>query len=335
MTSIYSPMNKAVPPAGLLQPGDDTKLALQGQPWTRLCSYLEQVGALTPDHGDAPAELAKALGELRSRAERFGSPRKLRELVQKNPDVLASEDAPGEGYVALVWLIQNLHVEAERLASGLATLTEGPGSRTPSDLPPMRLALLRDLAGRAAAAMHRTGPLRAAVLELKTELLQAHAALAAAVEQQAKALQDQQVDVGRRQQEVKGLKQAIAALSMFAGTKKKELHDQLEKAQASLSDQSRRADKLREWIAALEPVVENGNWLERGLDDLVDFLEAHRKAWMGVSSGLTEVAAQASSDQLLDARWTQNALGAAEAQRKWTAIDRAAKEFTANALVDW
>lgn len=334
MSSSYNPMNKAVPPAGLLRPGEgaEPQLAFQGRAWSKLCSYLKQVSALPAGPGELSGELTKTAGELRSIAERFGSPRKLRELVRSNPDVLASRDAPGRGYVGLVWLVQTLHTGAETLASGLSTL-EGP------DKPGSAQAvvqLLQMLAEWAAAAMPLAAPLRSEVSELKTGLLSANAALGAELRKIASVLQELQVEGGRHQQEVKSIQAAIDKVSILTGKKKKdELKEQLDKAKAVLNDTSARAEEMRELLAVLESAAEAGNWLEPALSELSEFLEAHGKAWLSVSRGLTELVASAPAEQLADARWLKDALGTAEARRKWSAISQAAKAFTASALVDW
>lgn len=334
MSSRYNPMNKAVPPAGLLRPSEDAEpqLAFQGPAWSKLCSYLKQISLLPAGSGELSSELTKAVGELKSLAERFGSPRTLRELVRANPNVLASREVPGPGYVGLVWLVQALHTRAGTLASGLSTLesSEGPGSAQAV------VQLLQTLAEQAAAAMSLAAPLRAEVSELKTALLSAHAALGAEVRKSASVLQELQVEVGRHQQEARSTQEAIDNASLLTSKKKKdELKQQLEKAKAALSETSARAEKLRGLLAALESAEDAGNWLEPALSGLSEFLEAHGKTWMGVSRELTELVANASAEQLADARWVSHTLGTAEARRKWAAISQAAKAFTANALADW
>jgi hypothetical protein len=331
MSSRYNPMNKAVPPAGLLRPGEgaEPQLAFQGPAWSKLCSYLKQISVLPAGSGELSGELTKTVGELKSLAERFGSPRKLRELVRANPDALASRDAPGPGYVGLVWLVQSLHTRAETLAGGLSML-EGTGSAQAV------VQFLQTLAERAAAAMSLAEPLRSEVSEFKAALLSANAAVGVEIRKSASVLQELQVEVGRHQQEARSAQEAIDKASLLTSKKKKdELKQQLERAKTALNETSAREEKLRGLLAALESAADAGNWLEPALSGLSEFLEVHGKTWMSVSRELTELVANASAEQLADVRWVSHTLGTDEARRKWAAISQAAKAFTASALVDW
>jgi DNA repair exonuclease SbcCD ATPase subunit len=313
-------MNKAQPPAGLLAPGSAAEqLAFQGRPWSKLCSYLQRVSAAARE--PLPQGAQQALARLRAAVERFGSPGTLRERLRQNPELLRAKAPPDPGYIGLVWLAQSLHDDAQALASGLASLAGKSDSSG-----------LRALAEHAAAAMPRSGSVRAGLTELRAELLAAHAALAAEIPGLALQLQELQVQSGRLAAELESIEAAIAKESWLTPRKKKaELEQRLEHARASAGSTSARARELQAALATLEAIADDGNWLAAALDDLAAFLEAHRTAWRTVSSGLTELATRASSEQLADEGWLRHALGGAPALEQWSAIARAAQSFVAHA----
>jgi chromosome segregation ATPase len=317
-------MNKAQPPTGLLAPGAAAEqLAFQGRPWTKLCSYLQRVSAATRELGALPEGVQHALTRLRAAVERFGSPEALRARLRQSPELLRAKEPPEPGYVGLVWLVQSLHDDAQALASGLATLAGESESESSG---------LRALAERAAAAMPRSGSLRPGLAELRAELLAAHAALTAQIPGLAQQLQELQVESGRLRVEIQSIEDAIAKESLLTPRKKKAEHEQrLEHARASAGSTATRAEALRSMLATLEALAEDGNWLGPALDDLSAFLEAHRTTWRTVSSGLSELATRASSEQLADGGWLRHALGGAQALEQWSAIARAAQAFVANA----
>lgn len=49
---------------------------------------------------------------------------------------------------------------------------------------------------------------------------------------------------------------------------------------------------------------------------------------------MTQLAADTPSDQLSDPAWTEQALDRAEAIRQWSPLERAARGFAAESLVD-
>lgn len=333
MTATYTPMNKAQPPTGLLAPGAAAEqLAFQGRPWSKLGSYLQRVGGATKDMRGLPEAAQQALTRLRTAVDRFGSPDTLRARLRQNPELLRAKEPPELGYVGLVWLAQSLHDDAQALASGLESLSLVGAPEPARAAGQSKSNGLRALAERAAAAMPRSGALRAGVTELRGELLAAHAAVTAQIPGLAQQLQELQVESGRLGAEIKSIEAAIAKETLLTPKKKKvELEQRLEHARAGSSSASSRAEALRSTLATLEALADDGNWLGAALDDLAAFLEANRTTWKAVSSGLTELGTRASSEQLADGGWLRHALGGPDAQKQWAAIARAAQAFVASA----
>lgn len=336
MASNYTPMNKAVPAAGLLQPVDDGRLAFEGGAWSHLCAYFEQVNELPEPLEGVSAETTVALRTLRELARAFGSPSHLRALLTENPDILASAEPPVSVFAGLAWISARLHADAERMVGGLATLASLQYDAPGENLEDEARAALWDLAKTAAGAVGRARPVGERTARLVGTLPQAHAALQAALETDGEALQELQVEGGRLQQQVTSLNEQIANLSVLTSrTKRQALTDELEAVQVRLAAGAARAEALRGGLAMLEPLRRESGWLAAALDDICAFIVSHRTVWAEINNGLTEVPTRATAEEVTDPKWMQAALGMPEADRRWRAVEGAGAAFATKALADW
>ncbi len=259
---------------------------------------------------------------------RFGSPRQLRQLLQGHPDALADQQPPAMLYAGIVWLTQRLHESAATVVSNLRSLElAGSGENKRQGL--------QLLGSQAQGARNRIRPLTVSLTTFKHGILDLNRGLSGACKSDATVLQQLQEAAGGLQVRVEGLQEQTRQLGFFGSkTKKKALEEQLGSLQQELADNSARAERLRTAFAELEPILDEGHWLESGLNDLVDYLDTMTKLWTTFGSGVTQLAADASSAQLEDSAWMKTALGLDDAIKQWNAIDAAAKQFTVESLVD-
>lgn len=320
----------AVPSMGLLKFGDDSKLALETSSWMHLNRYVGKVENLPEEFDSDSAAISEALDKVRSEAQGFVTPRQLRQLIQAHPDALADKQQPVMLYAGIVWLVQRLHASAASVVSTLQRLMELAGSSED-----MKQGLQR-LGSQAQDARNPIGPLIVSLKTFKAGILDANSDLSEACKTEAKALHQLQEAVGGLQVRIESLQEQIEQLGFLSSKKKKkDLQEQLGSLQQELGDNSARAERLRTALGELEPILDEGYWLASGVDDIVDYLDAMTKVWTTFGSGVGQLAADASSAQLEDSAWMKKALGLDNAINQWNAIDRAAKQFTLESLVDF
>jgi hypothetical protein len=317
----------AVPSQALLEPGDANKLAFTSS-WMHLNGYVGKVESLPAEFDSGSAATGEALDTLRAEAKKFGSPRRLRQLVVERPNALADREPPPMLYASIVWLVQRSHESATRVVSFLQSLMESAGSS--DDVK----AGLQFLGSKAEEARTPIGPLISSLKMFKAGILDANNGLSVACKAGAQTLHQMQEIVGGLEVRVESLKKQIEELGFFGFRKKPELERQLQSLREELADNSACAEKLRTALGKLEPIMNEGFWLQSGVDDLVDFLDKLRKVWTTFGSGLTQLAADSSDAQLGDSVWMEKALGLDAAIRQWNAIGQAAKQFTVESLVD-
>jgi ubiquinone biosynthesis protein UbiJ len=320
--------NLAVPSTALLKPGDAGKLAIDSNFWIHLNRYISMVEGLPEAIEGCSPKTAEALDKLRSAAKDFGSPRRLRQVLTERPNALAGTQPPPTLYAGIVWLAQHLHESAAFVVSTLQKTGQAAGSA--NDLKEG----LQLLGRKAQDARSSIGSVIGSLRDFKSRILDANSALADAFKAETEDLRKLQEAVGGLEVRVESLNKEIAEIGLFGARRKRELEEQLQSLRQELAQNSSRSEKLRSALGKLEPILEEGSWLERSLDDLTEFLEKLRTMWTNFGSGLTQLVADASDDQLKDAVSVKRVMGVDEAIRQWQAIDQAAKEFASNALVD-
>lgn len=321
-------MNLAVPGTALVKPGGAGELAFDSNYWRHLARYIGKVESLPEAIEGCAAGTAEALDRLRSLAPDFGSPRRLRQLLLERPDALADAKPPATFYAGIVWLAQHLHESAAFVVSVLQSIGEAAASA--DDLKKS----LQLLGSRAQDARTSIGPLIGSLRDFKSSILKANSALSDVFTTEAEHLHRLQEAVGGLKAKVANLNKEIGEIGIFGTRRKHDLEQQLRPLQQELDDKSTQAEKLRAALGKLEPIREEAPWLEPSLDDLIEFFDKSRTVWTTFGSGLSQLVADASDDQLKDPAWLKKVLGLDEAVKQWQAIDRAAKRFAAASLVD-
>lgn len=336
MTELFR-LNLAVPSTALLSVDNAGKLAFETSAWMHLNRYVNRVENLPEVLSGASVSTSEALATLQSEVERFGSPKGLRQLLIKHPDALAAEKPPSLLYASIVWLVQRLHESASYTIVALQSLLETlPSLPETADSGSAVREFLLDLGRKADDARNPIANVRTSLESFKSAIMAANNNLAEAYKTDAGLLQQKQERVGALRVQLEGVQKKIDELGFFSSKQKRtELEQELDNLQKELKDTTVQAEMLRTAaIAALEPILEDGAWLQAGLDDLLGFLDNERKVWTDLGSGLTQLAADASESQLGDLTFLKKALGFDESVQQWNAIDHAAKQFVVNALVD-
>jgi hypothetical protein len=313
MAGILFSLNKAVPGAGILDFGDPGKLALATRSWERMNRFIGRIEGLPADFGTGSAATSRALDELRVVAGDFGSPRQLRRMIQERPDALSGERGPSLPYAAIVWLAQRLHASAGTVTSNLRALTDPSGSGED------RRTILRELASQAGEFQGTVGTLANSLKRFKAAASSALSDLSLAFEADAEVLHELQEALGELQGRVEG------------GHRK----DKAASERQEFEQTKAKAEKLRAAIGELEPILDDGAWLESGVDDLADYVGNLTRVWADFGTGMAEMASEAAASQLEDPAWLEQSLGLDDALRRWNAIDRVAKRFVAESLVDF
>lgn len=319
--------NLAVPNVRLLTADGVSRLSFAGSAWAHLLAFMDGVERLPANLELGSEPLEKALDSLRREAQRFGSPKAIRLLLMERPDALAASDGPPSPllHVQLVWLVQKLGDSAVYIGSFLQTLLAKQG--TSDDLK----AALCEPGAVTEKARAPIGPLIDALRPYKRSLLTAFGELSAASRTEGARLQTMQERIGGLQVGIEALKKRIDALGFLSSkSHRSQLAQELAAEEQALVETSARADQMRAALAALEPVLTEGHWLESSLESVVGFLEDLRKLWTDFGSGLAQLSVDSAHVQLDDPSALRQALGLDAAIKQWAAIDLAAKQFTAD-----
>lgn len=328
-TTAFLGLNRAVPSASLLSHDDRDALGFDTTSWKHLNRYVAKVEGLPTTFQGGSEASAAALARLRPLAAVFGSPKQLRQLIQEQPNALAGDQPPASLYASVAWMVQHLHQSA---SSVIATLQSFPSSTTAAG--DMRTGLQR-LGADAQTARGAIGPLVAALKSFKANIVEANAALSEAYRTDAATLQQLQEQTGSLQVKLASAQTRIEQLGFFSAGKKRELEREQEALKQQQQDTSVRSEDLRAALAAIEPIQDEGFWLEPGIDDLVSFLDGLRKVLTTFGSGVTQLAADAADNQLADPAGMQKLLGKDASIEQWKAINEAASHFVARALIDF
>jgi hypothetical protein len=321
-------LNRAVPNASLLKRDDESSLGFETTSWQHLNRYVGAVESAPPEIDDSSAASGRALARVRTVAKDFGSPARLRQLVNDQPEALTADRPPGTLYASVAWVVAHLHRSASSIVSTLRDLpSEGKSSGD------VKMAL-RQLGGDAENARKAIGPMVEALKRFKASIVEANAALAAAYKADADELQQFQEDEGRSDVKAAALQKESADLGLFSAGRKRAVAADLQALHQHQTETSNRAQALRAVLAAVEPILNEGFWLETGVDDMVDFLDKLRQVLTTFGSGMTQIAADGSDAQLQDLAGIGKALGGEAALERWSAIERAAGRFVGQAMVD-
>jgi hypothetical protein len=324
-------LNLAVPRAGLLQQDEPGKLALERGSWNHLIHYAGKVGSLPAEFSGGSAATSEALDKVRSAARDIGSPKQLRGWLIEDPNLLAQKQPPASAYAGMAWLAQRLHWGAEAMVGFLKSLEDGAGQMGSED----RKSILLEMGGTAEDARSGLGRLASALQSSKAGILSANRGLSAAFNADAKVLREAHETVGGLQAKIESVRKKIDDLGWLSSkSHKKELEEQLRSLEREIKDKSAQAEKLRVAVSQLGPILDEGAWLESGMDDCLEYVDKVDQVWTAVGSGLAQLAADAASTQLGDPAWMKTALGLEAAIEAWKAIDSAAKQYTVEALVD-
>lgn len=303
----------AVPQAALQGDGS-CSLALARASWAHLLAYIGLVERLPNDFGGDEAGAGAAVGQLRRVVRGFGSPALVRQLLRADPRALSGETAPGMTYATLAWWAGGLQESAAMVASILHRHADDGGQQEQHQV----------LAGVADKARRRIAPLIDAMAAAEGPLIDANRAVAEASKRTGDVLQRTQQDVGGLHERVGRQERQIAQLGLFGAHRKHDLLIQLHTLQKDRAEAMARASRLQVQLGTFDALQDEGAWIGAALADAIDSLDKLRAAWTRFGAGM----AQASGDAALQA------FDSAEAFRQWSALERAARGFAAESLVD-
>jgi hypothetical protein len=309
-------VNRAVPNALLVNSEDPARLELASTSWRHLSRYLSLVEEAPEPHVGGTAS-APALAELRSVVGEFGSPRQL----DQRRRALLTDQPPENLHARIFWLIAGLHRSADFIAASLDGFPPAGGSLLQAK------ATLQQLGEAAAKARGAIGPLVEALKHFKSRILGANAALSEAYSRDAARLRLLQEEVGRLAAKSEGVQNEMARLGFFSSGKKHQLEQEIAALAGRQEEALREAEKLRRALSAIEPILNEGFWAESGIGDLVGGLDKLRSVLTAFGSAMTQLAADASEDQLRDTAAMAAALGKDAATHQWRAVAEAAQRF--------
>ncbi|MFZ4701329.1 MAG: hypothetical protein ACOYMG_14865, partial [Candidatus Methylumidiphilus sp.] len=238
--------NLAVPSAALLKYEDASRLAFETSSWVHLNCYVGKVENLTTEFNSGSAATGVALEKLRTETLKFGSPKRLRQLVAENPNALADDEPPPMLYASIVWWGHRLHESAASVVSFSQSVMEL--AKSGADVKEG----LQCLGGQAEKARNPIGPLIATLKTFKVGILSANNALSETCKIDAQSLQQMQEAVGGMKYKVESLKKQIDKLGFFSSGKKKQLELELQSLRQQLADKTASAEKLRAALGELE-----------------------------------------------------------------------------------
>lgn len=108
-----------------------------------------------------------------------------------------------------------------------------------------------------------------ALKQFKSRILAANAALAQAYSKDAETLRPLQEDVGGLAAKMEGLQNDIARLGFFSSGKKHELEQEIAVLTRRREEVLNRAEDLRMELSEIEPIVNEGFWVEQPRDELM------------------------------------------------------------------
>jgi hypothetical protein len=328
VVAAFSGQNIAIPSSTILNLKDG-KLDCDTASYRHLKAYLRKIEILPDSFGPNLEELHKALDDLQTETQRFGSPKALRQMIATHPQTLAHQLPPDMLYGSIIWLLQQLHLSSVFVSATLQTLAlEARSSHDVKD------SLL--LLGRSAdAARMPIAALIDSLRDFKSAIKLANDKLSEVYLADTATLHTKQENLGALKVSIENRKKAISELGFFSSAqKRKQLEQELDALQQQLKILSMQTEQLRIVIKELESILESEPWLPMGVDDIVSFLEKLRQVWTTFGTDLTQMAADALEAQLADLAWVKQCLGLGKAIEQWTLISQVAKQFVVESLVD-
>lgn len=317
--------NLAIPNSAVFKYGDGTKLAIESNSWTHLIHYMECLESLPLPVPDPEVPGKDEAEQLRPLLPVFGTPQQLRITLQNTPNLLKESKHPKAIYDAIIWLIQRTGEGSSAMLEALNSITKRPMSSEGVQSTLLKASQL------AQSVLNPIADILSSIDDFKAKYPVAHQRFSANYQQKAAILHSLQENVGSIQAQIDEIKRKINSLGFFNQGKKHELSNELNRLGVDYTRASDQAEKLRTRLSLLEPMINEGNWLEPGLNDLRDFCNKLRTLWVEMGSNMAQLAIDASDAQLQDPTWLKSTLGDADAIRQWMAIQDASFVFVGNA----
>ena len=322
-------LNRPVPnTTSLLSHGDDKNLAFDSTTWKHLNGYFSEIAALAPELQDSSATTEAAMARVRSLADNFGSPKQIRQGGEDQANDLAEGESPASLYAKVESAVQQLNRFASAAVETLRSFTSSAKSGD------ARRADLRQLGRDAETTRQIIGHLAAELKGFKPAIIKANSGLSEAYRNDSDTLQRSQEQLGSLQVRIASLQKQVSQLGFFSGGKKHELERQLEMLEQEQQLISGRAERLRTVLAAIEPIQNEGFWLEPGIDELAAFFDRLRQVLTAFGCGVTQLAADASDAELEDAAGVRASVGSDASIQQWQAIAEASARFLAQSTAD-
>jgi hypothetical protein len=312
-TAIHIAPSLAVPQAALRE--DGSNLAFARASWAHLQAYIGLVERLPGDFGGDEAGVGMAVGQLRRVVRHFGSPAQVRQLLRADPRALSGETSPSMAYATLLWWAGGLQ-ESSAIVASILHRFAGEGG--------LQQEQLQALGGVAGKARQRIAPLIDALAAAKAPLLDANRAVAEASKRAGALLQRTEAEVAGLHERVGRQERQLAQLGLFGAHRKHDLLTQLHTLQRDRAEAMARASRLQVQLGTLDALLDEGAWIGAALADAIDSLDKLRTGWTRFGAGVAQIAADAAPQ----------ALDSTEALRQWSTLERVARGFAAQSLVD-
>lgn len=313
-TAVNIDPSLAVPLAALREDGS-CNLAFGRASWAHLQAYIGLVERLPGDFGGDEAGVGMAVGQLRRVVRHFGSPAQLRQLLRADPRALSGEAAPTMPHATLAWWAGGLHESSVTVASILHHLAGD------ADQHQEQLLALGGVAGK---ARQRIAPLIDALAAAKAPLLDANRAVAEASKRAGALLQRTEDEVIGLHEQVGRQERQLAQLGLFGAHRKHDLLTQLHTLQKDRAEPMAHASRLQVQLSTLDALLDEGAWIGAAIADAIDSLDKLGAGWTRFGAWIAQIAA----DAALPPR------DSTEALRQWSTLERAARGFAAQSLVD-
>lgn len=311
----------AVPRAALT--ADGRALAFEPLGFPRLAAYLDKVDRLPADARTLTPALGAACAAIVDAVHEFGTPAQL----AGQPGIAGSAARPQRPYLAFAWTIGQLQGAARDCLRALQTCVAAAAA--PAD----RRAALHEMGPLAAQSRDHAAALLPEIQQFRTAIVRENQQFNSAMAEVGTTLQKQWEAVGAQRARLENLQGQLRETGILHPHKRQELAAQIQNAERELASITAAAEHLRVQAAALNELMQDGAWLDTSLCAMADFLQSLRAAWATFGGAMTQLAADASNEQLGDAAWLGAQLGAEDAMPRWRTLADAADHFCVEAQV--